>query len=252
MPAVRPAPLNATFADEDMRLWHEYKRNPSSDNLGKLLDRFSGVINGQVNKWAGPIPRDILLNEAKLLTKKALDSYNPNSGAALATWVTNSLLPLSRIVYTHQNTARMPENITMKVNTYNTAVDQLTTILGREPTTDELHDELGWTAAEITRFRDYNRRDLLESGPTVSGDFFSAQDDGDDDMLLSGIYMELSPDEKRLFEYTTGYNGAAVLSNADLQKRLGITLSQLSYRKNLLRKKIEGIMARPGIRRRFS
>ena len=71
-------------------------------------------------------------------------------------------------------------------------------------------------------------------------------------MLLSGIYMELSPDEKRLCEYTTGYNGAAVLSNADLQKRLGITLSQLSYRKNLLRKKIEGIMARPGIRRRFS
>ncbi len=252
MPAVRPVPVNAAFVDEDMRLWNEYKRVPSPDNLGKLLDRFSGVINNQVNKWAGPIPRDVLLNEAKLLTKKALDSYNPHSGAALATWVTNSLLPLSRIVYTHQNTVRMPENITMKVNTYNMAVDQLTTVLGREPTTDELHDELGWTASEITRFRDYNRRDLLESGPAVSGDFFSASDDADDDTLLSGIYMELTPDEKRLFEHTTGFNGAAVLSNAELQKKLGITLSQLSYRKNLLRRKIEGIMARPGIRRKFA
>lgn len=250
MPVIQP--VNATYIDEDMRLWQEYKRSPTPGNLGKLLDRFSGVINTQVSKWAGPIPREVLLNEAKLLTRKAMDTYNPSSGAALATWVTNSLLPLSRIVYTHQNTARMPENITMKVNTFNTVVDQLTTVMGREPTTDELHDELGWTAAEITRLRDYNRRDLIESGPNVTGDFYASHDDGDDDMLLSGIYMELTPDEKRLFEYTTGYNGTAVLSNSELQKKLGITLAQLSYRKNLLRKKIDGIMARPGIRRRFS
>lgn len=54
MPAVRPVPVNAAFLDEDMRLWNEYKRAPSPDNLGKLLDRFSGVINNQVNKWPGP------------------------------------------------------------------------------------------------------------------------------------------------------------------------------------------------------
>ena len=69
MPAVRPVPVNAAFLDEDMRLWNEYKRVPSPDNLGKLLDRFSGVINNQVNKWAGPIPRDVLLNEAKPLSE---------------------------------------------------------------------------------------------------------------------------------------------------------------------------------------
>ena len=36
MPAVRPVPVNAAFLDEDMRLWNEYKRVPSPDNLGKL------------------------------------------------------------------------------------------------------------------------------------------------------------------------------------------------------------------------
>ena len=36
-------PTNATYADEEMRLWQEYRRSSTLDNLGKLLDRFSGA-----------------------------------------------------------------------------------------------------------------------------------------------------------------------------------------------------------------
>ena len=36
MPAVRPVPVNAAFLDEDMRLWNEYKRVPSPDNLVEI------------------------------------------------------------------------------------------------------------------------------------------------------------------------------------------------------------------------
>lgn len=235
-------PVNQAFKNDDLTLWQEYKRNPTPMNRGALLKRFDGVIQGQVNKWAGPVARDVLLNEAKLLAVKAFDNYNPNAGSALATYLTNQLLPLSRIVYTYQNAARMPENITQKVNTFQNANNMLKVTLGREPTTDELHSELGWTASEITRIRDYNRRDLVESGPAVSGDFFGKSGDDEDDMLLGAIYFELSPDEKRLFEATTGYNGARVQKNAELVKTLGITQAQLSYRKEQLRKRIESLL----------
>ncbi len=237
-------PVNAQFSNTDIALWNEYKSNPSSVNKEKLLKRFDGVINAQVNKWAGPVSRDVLLNEARILAGKAFDTFNPAAGASLATYLTNQLLPLSRIVYTYQNTVRMPENITQKVRTFNLANDTLKVSLGRDPTTDELHNELGWSASDITRIRDYNKRDLIESGPAVTGDFYSADHNDEDDMILGGIYFELSPEEKKLFEYTTGYNGAKVLSNPAIMKKMNVSQAQLSYKKVQLRKKIENLMQR--------
>ena len=241
-------PVNAQFKDDDMKLWEAYKKNKSPQTRQALMQRFAGVINSQVNTWVGPVSRDVLMDKAKLLAVQAFDTYNPKAGASLATYLTNQLMPLSRVVYTYQNTARMPENITQKLNTYNTAVNSLTLTYGREPTTDELHNELGWSAPEITRIRDYNHKDLVESGPAVAGDFFDQKHDSEDDFVLGGIYMELSPDEKKLFECITGYNGARKLSNPEIMSKLHLTQAQLSYKKTLLTKRIESIMKRPSIR----
>lgn len=246
-------PVNSTFKDDDLSLWKQYKASPTPQNREALLKRFDGVIQSQVNKWSGNMPRDVLLTKAKTLAAKAFDTYNPNAGAALATHLTNSLMPLSRLVYTYQNTARMPENITIQMNTYNQAVSHLTAVNGREPTTDELHDELGWSSSQISRVRDYNRRDLLESGQAVNGDFYAGgSNDDDDDIILGGIYMELSPEEKTLFEYITGWNGKPKLSNPEIIKRTGMTQAQLSYKKTLLTNKINSIMSRPGVRHTYS
>ena len=243
-------PANATLRGEDELLWQEYRKSPTAENRRRLLDRFAGVINGQVNKWAGPVSRDVLLNEARLLAVRAFDSWNPAGGASLATWLTNQLMPLSRTVYTYQNSARMPESVTQRTAAYNRAVDAMKHTLGREPTTDELHSELGWSAAEINRVRGYNRADLVESGPTVTGSFFARPRDDEDDVILGAVYMELSPQEKQLFECVTGYNGVTPMNNAALMKRFGMSQAQVSYRKAELKKKIEALMQRPGIRAR--
>lgn len=246
-----PVFANAQYMDRDTALWSEYKRSPTTANLERLMTQFSGIINSQTNKWSGPLPRDVLRNEAKMLAMKAFDTYDPAAGASLATYLTNQLLPLSRIVYTYQNSARMPENITQKVNVYNSAVNDLKFTLGREPTTDELHSELGWTASEISRVRDYNHKELIESGPTVSSQFYSRQRDDADDLVIGAIYMELTPQEKALFECTTGYNGHKVLDNPAAMKKLGLSQAQLSYQKTKLKQKIESIMSRPNLKNRF-
>lgn len=227
---------------DDLAAWRDYKAAPSPLKRSELLKRFDGLIQNQVNKWSGPISRDVLLNEARALAAKAFDTYNPNAGAALSTHLTNQLLPLSRTVYTYQNAARMPENITQKLQTFNVANESLKLTLGRDPTTDELHQELGWSGPEITRIRDYNHRDLVESGPAVGGDFYQQDQNDLDDMLLGGIYFELSPQEKTLFEHTTGYNGAKVMSNPELCSKLGLNQAQLSYKKIQLRNRIEDLM----------
>ncbi len=239
----QPAPVNAQFKVDDIDLWKQYKKSHSNVDRDALLKRFDSLIQTQVNKWAGPVPRQVLLTEAKLLAIKAFDTYKEGQGAALGTHVVNNLQPLSRVVYTYQNSMRLPENATLKMHAYNTANENLKAFYGRAPTTDELHSELGWTTKEISRIRDYAHNNLMESGPEVSGDFFSKRDD-DSDVILAGIYAELLPDEKTLFEFTTGYNNRPRLSNPEIMKRLHITQSQLSYRKKLLTDKIKSIEKR--------
>lgn len=238
-------PVNSAFKQDDKALWEQYKKGKTNSLRDELLKRFDGLIQAQVNKWAGPVPRQVLLSEAKLLAIKAFDSYDPKAGAALGTHLVNSLQPLSRIVYRHQNTARVPENTILRIHTYNTAVDNLKAFYGRSPTTDELHDELGWTSAEISRVRDYTKKNLIESGPKVDGDFFDKEDDSD--VILAGIYAELLPEEKTLFEYVTGFNNRPKLSNPQIMQRMGMSQAQLSYKKTLLTKKIKNIQQRYGV-----
>lgn len=238
-----PKPLvSAAYSDDDLKAWQEYKKSPTPLNRTNLLKRFDGLIQNQVNRWMGPLPRETLEAEAKTLAVKAFDTYNPNAGAQLSTYLTSQLQPLSRLVYTYQNAARMPERIAQKMVTFTQANESLKLTLGREPTTDELHNELGWNAADINKVRGYNRRDLVESGPAVSGSFFEESGDDKDDILLGAIYFELSPDEKQLFELVTGYNGVTPLKNPELAKKLGISLPQLSYRKDNLKKHIDRLL----------
>lgn len=239
-------PVNAQFKDQDLILWERYKKNKSPVDRAALLQRLDPLIQNAVNKWTGAVSRPALLTEAKLLAVKAFDTYDPTKGTALATHVVSNLAPISRIVYTYQNTARLPENITLKLHTYNTAVEHLKAHHGREPSTDELHQELGWNAAELNKLRAYQRADLIESGPAVSSDaFFDDKDDTDED-ILSAIYYDLMPEEKKLMEMVTGFNGHKVLSNPEILKATGMSQAQLSYKKTQLTNKIQRMLAQHG------
>ena len=229
--------------EQDIELWKSYKSSRSTQDRNELLGRFKGVIESQVNKWAGPVPREVLSTEAKILAIKAFDSYQEGMGTALSTHVVNNLAPISRTVYTYQNTARLPENLTLKMHSFNAANEHLGSSLGRAPTTDELRDELGWNSSEINRIKNYSRRDLVESTGVPGDGFFSSSQDSEDS-LLAAMYYDFLPQEKTLFEMITGYNGAPKLANPEICRRLGITQSQLSYQKTQLKNKIDAYMTR--------
>ena len=233
--------FSQNLKDDDLEAWRKYKKTRSTYDRDILLSRFRGAIESQVNKWAGPVPREVLSNQSKILAIKAFDSYQEGMGTALATHVINNLAPISRTVYTYQNTARLPENLTLKMHSYQAANEHLSSMFGRDPTTDELRDELGWNGTEINRIKDYNRKDLVESVGGVTDGFFSTETDADE-AVLAALYFDLLPQEKRLFELVTGYNGVSKRSNPEIMKELNINQAQLSYQKTQLKNKIQNYM----------
>lgn len=236
-------PVNRDKVDKDIELWEQWNKTKSPNDLQNLVNRMDPIIRTAVMRLSGgTIGTDVLLAKGKVLAVQAIKSYDPKKGVALATHITNGIAPLHRVVYTHQNTARLPENITLKINQYNAAKEHMLSNLGREPTVEELHQELGWSANEIKKLDTYQRKDLVES-LNNTGDAFGKEEFDDD--LLASIYYDLNPQEKKLFEYSTGY-GSYKRSNPEIMKLMGLTQPQLSYQKLLLTKKIQELIKKSG------
>jgi len=215
-----------TRQQQDLELWKEWRRTNNPATLEKLLKRLQPLIYREVNKWGSTVPPAALESKGRLLTVEALKSYDPNRRAAIGTHVTSRLRKLSRHVYPHQNVVRLPENKQLMFNTVAVAENRLQDELGRDPSVEELADELKWTPRKVSDFqRSFGRRELVES----EGAFIDS-DEGES-TLTDFFYHGLPPNDQRLFEDITGYGGRNPKSNAALRRKYNLTQGQLSYKK---------------------
>lgn len=211
---------------QDLDLWKEWRKTRSPVVLKQLLDGLKPLLNREISKWDTTVPRAALESKAKLLTVDALEKYDPNRGAAVGTHVASRIRKLSRSVYPYQNVARLPENQQLLYNTFQVAQNNLIDTLGRDPTHEELADELSWTPKKVTGFQQaFGRRELVES----EGALISVDDARDS--VVDFYYHGLSPDDKLLFQDITGYGTGLSFSNARLRRKYKLSQGQLSYRK---------------------
>ena len=214
-----------TRQDEDLALWKQWKSGNDMIARNKLMTRLEPLIQSEVNKWGQAVPRQALESKAKLLTLEALESYDPKRGAAIGTHVTSRLRKLSRSVYPYQNVARVPENQQLYFHTYNVASNKLQDSSGRDPSVDELADELGWSQKRVTHFQNaFARRELVES----EGAYWEGERD---EGIIDFYHHGLAPRDKQIFEDIVGYNGKIPMKNPELMTKYNMTQAQLSYLK---------------------
>lgn len=226
--------MDPNVKSKDMELWRAWRTSRSPQDLQRLLTQMNPIIQREVGKWCNGMSRSLLEMEGKRLAVEAFEKYDPNAGTALSTYLTTRLQKISRLAYAHQNAARLPETKALLFHAYNSANNELRDTLGREPTHDELSDQLGWSKKKLTEFqRQAGRREYIESEehPDI--------DDTANDHLVDFIYHDLNPLQKKIFEYSTGYGGAPILSGAQMMKKLGITQGVLSYQKALIVKAVQ-------------
>lgn len=222
---------------KDIELWNKWKKTRSSGDLTLLLKQLDPIIQKEVNRWSGVLARSVVEMEARRLAIQAFEKYNPNYGAAISTHLTNYLQKLSRLIYTHQNLARIPEYQTLKINTFRKAHSELETNLGRAPTQTEMSSRLGWSQNAINELQKLVKSEQLEFHESMPS-FGTQNDDG----RLDLVYHDLNPTQKMIFEHQTGYGGKERLSNKDLMKKLSLTQGQLSYEKRRLVERVQSLM----------
>lgn len=238
-----PRKIAATGRQEqDLAAWHAWRRNPTDTSAGALLAQVAPLIQKEVGKWSGTLARPLLETEGKRLAMQAFHSYDPGKGAALGTHVVNQLQRMSRLSYANQNAARLPENKMLLYHSFNLASAELADAHGRQPTADELADKLGWPIRKVEEYRrSIGRRELLESGGLFASGDAGLWDDERQDHVVDFVHHDLPARHKTIFEHLTGYGGAEILSNQEIQRRIGMTQGQYSYAKRQLIESLERV-----------
>jgi len=221
---------------QDLELWEAWKRTRNRQYLDDLMNRLKPLIHREAVKWQSTLPPAVVESRGRQLALEALESYNPNMGAAIATHVTARLRKLSRMGYAHQNVARLPENKQLMFNAFSVAQGRVFDREGREATADELADELGWAPKKVQNFQHaFERRELVESeGLSMDGP-------EEDSSVVDFFYHGLPPKDKLLFEDITGYGGRTPLNNSQLRRKHNLTQGQLSYQKRKLVDQLKAI-----------
>lgn len=214
----------------DQELFEQYQKTKSPSDLHKLLNQLNPLIQTEVKRASGTLPTPALQAEAKKWAIHAITTYDPSKGTQLSTHVTNYLQKVRRINYRYQNAARLSENNQLIFHKYNNAVQGLQERLSREPTDEELANELNWTKKAVVKFKAGIFQDIVESSKDKASEYtrFDYQKP-----LMEHIISQLTPEEQIIME------NVGSMSSPDLAKKLGVNINRLNYLKSKMVKKIK-------------
>jgi DNA-directed RNA polymerase sigma subunit (sigma70/sigma32) len=240
MPLDKESSVPESKAHE-LALWHDWSKTKSQATLGQLLDSIHPMIVTTVKRFESvPLPKSALVAEAKKHAISAFESFDPKGGASLGTHVHNHLQGVNRFVYEHQNIGRIPEHRIVRVGTYQSVKSELRDKLGREPSATELGDELNWSHGEVERMERELKREVPDSA--VQDVDFSFAQTTDAQRILQYIYYELSPQEKVVFEFLTGWAGKPKLDDHAISLKIGATRERVKKIKAHIAAKIKARM----------
>jgi DNA-directed RNA polymerase specialized sigma subunit len=226
------ASIYADRRAKDLELFHALKQSGAKKDLSALMHQIDPIVQKEVQKRVGSLPRATLSSSGKRWALKALETYDPSKGAALGTHVTSYMRKISRQNYRLQNAVMLPEDVHLKYQSYTHAKEALTDELGQEPTEDELAKRLGWSKAMVVRLKGGLYDDLVESSSERPAEFATHNENA---LLMEYLRSTLSPDELYIMD------NAKAVSSQEMAEHLGVNISRLNYLKLKLVQKIQEI-----------
>lgn len=225
--------------------YEQWMKDPTPDNMGKVVRALSPVINSEIQRYSGPKP--LLKAKAKSLAATAVRTYNPGKGAHIRSWLVTQLQPLAR--YSQQlKPVQIPEVATRQAAEVNRVRQQLSDELGREPSHIELADYTGINPRRIKKLQEMVKPVVMESAFDVAEDTERSLPGTTTTDTLSVaeemVYESLDDRDKMIFDLKTGKHGRTPVANQDIARRLGVTPALVSQRSSQIAGQITDLATR--------
>jgi DNA-directed RNA polymerase specialized sigma subunit len=206
-------------------IYQTWKSSPTPEALSGVINAYTGLLHSELPKYtSGNLPPDTIKGLGKKIIKDSLQTYDPKKGS-LANHIVVNLQKLHRINYETSSFFRMSEEMQRGTSLYRSTKNDLQQRLLREPSREEMSEALGWTPAKVGRMDKMLMKESLTENLGYSPAYVNM-----DDPKIDYLYHDLSPEDKIVFQYKTGYRGAPILKLKDIAKRLNMSIPAVSVR----------------------
>jgi RNA polymerase primary sigma factor len=190
-----------------------------------------------------------LVSEGNIGLMKAVERFDPKKGGKLSTyaswWIKQSI---KRALANQSKTIRLPVHLVDKIGKIRRVAAQMTEELGREPSNEELADELGLPVAKVAHLKTVavrpasldakiNADDDTAFGDLVSDeraeDPFEALRDKDLRDEVGDLLDVLDPRERRIIAYRFGLGGGRERTLEEVGRKFGVTRERIRQLQNI-------------------
>jgi RNA polymerase primary sigma factor len=204
-----------------------------------------------------------LINEGNIGLMKAVERFDPAKGGKLSTygswWIKQSI---KRALANQSKTIRLPVHLVDKISKMRRTAMKLQEVFGREPTDEELADEMGMSPSRVAQMRMAAIRPASLDAPIGDDDSNNfaevVQDENADTpyqqleektvtRMLREMVKTLDPREATILQYRFGLDGGSEKTLEEVGVKFGVTRERVRQIQNIalhkLRRMIEKLEA---------
>lgn len=203
-----------------------------------------------------------LINEGNIGLMRAVERFDPKKGAKLSSysswWIKQSI---RRALANQPRTIRLPVHVVTKVSKLQQAEIKLVEILGREPSDEELADEVGMKMTQVTRLRNaaiirpasldapIGDEESSRLGEVIKDERaatpYEELEERTSISALMDLIPKLEPREAAILRLRFGLDGSAEQTLEEIGKKFGVTRERIRQLQNETLDKLRRMLEEP-------